>query len=232
MKSFSKARLLACLLVGAAGFLPGAFRQAVAQDSPAPASGTDASPAAEAVHDELRAMRDAMMQAWQKRDLDAMLVHVDPDVVVTWQNGEVSRGPQAIKQFYQEMFAANGGVIADMKSDIKVDTLAILHGADTAIAYGSIHDDMTFKKSIASSFIGAGETLALDSRWSATVLRKNGAWKVASYHVSANLFSNPVMALAVKATRRMSAIGGFVAGALVVLLAVWIRRAVRKPASA
>jgi ketosteroid isomerase-like protein len=173
------------------------------------------------------------MEAWQRRDLDAMLAHADPEIVVTWQNGEVSRGPAAIKQFYQTMFEDNGGLIADMKSEIKVDDLAILHGADTAIAFGSIHDVMTFKKSLTTTFIGAGDSLALDSRWSATLLRKNGTWKLASYHVSANVFSNPVMTLAVKSTQRVAGLGGLVVGILVVLIGMFVRRMMRKaPAAA
>lgn len=205
-----------------------------AAEEPAPAPPAAAEPVAdsEAAHNELRAMRDAILAAWDKRDLDAMLSHADPDVVVTWQNGEVSRGPAAVKKFYQSMFEDNGGLIAEMKSELKVDDLAILHGPDTAVAFGSIHDVITFRKSLTTSFIGAGDQLDLESRWSATILRKNGAWKIASYHVSANVFSNPVMSLAVKSTRRVAALAGFAVGAVLVLLIVWIRRARRKPAPA
>jgi ketosteroid isomerase-like protein len=205
-----------------------------AADDPVPAPAVTAAPAAtapdrEATHNELRALRDAILGAWEKRDLDAMLSHADEQIVVTWQNGEVSRGPAAVKKFYQSMFEDDGGLIADMKSDLKVDDLAILHDPDTAVAFGSIHDVITFKKSLATSFIGAGDQLDLESRWSATILRKDGAWKIASYHVSANVFSNPVMSLAVKSTRRIAALAGFLAGAVLVVLIIWIRRARHNP---
>lgn len=203
-----------------------------AQEEPVPAAIAPAAADSEATHDELRAMRDAILAAWEKRDLDAMLSHADPGIVVTWQNGEVSRGPAAVKKFYQSMFEDDGGLIADMKSELKVDDLAILHDPDTAVAFGSIHDVITFKKSLTASFIGAGDQLDLESRWSATILRKDGTWKIASYHVSANVFSNPVMSLAVKSTRRVAALAGFLAGAVLVVLIVWIRRAQRKPAPA
>lgn len=178
----------------------------------------------ETVHNELRALRDSILKAWEKRDIDAMLLHADPDIIVTWQNGEISRGPAAIKKFYQDLFEANGGIIADMKTSLEVDALATLHGTDTAIASGTAHDVISFRKSLATSVIGAGDTLELDSRWTATTVRKNGEWKLASYHVSANVFANPVMALAVKSTRRIAIAGGFVAGVALMLILMWLRR--------
>jgi len=58
---------------------------------------------------------------------------------VTWQNGEVSRGPDGIRRFYQEMIEGEGSILSNLVSTLKVDDLSILHGPDTAIAFGSIH---------------------------------------------------------------------------------------------
>lgn len=191
---------------------------------------TTASSDANAVHQELRRLRDEVMAAWQRRDIDGVLAHVDPDIVVTWQNGEVNRGPDAIRRFYKEMFEDKDSVLSNMVSTLTVDDLSILHGPDTAIAFGSIRDEFTFKRGLASATaIGAGTTFALTSRWTATLVRKAGAWKLASYHVSANVFSNPVQDMAIKASGRIAAIVGFVAGAIITsLIAWWLgRRAVR-----
>jgi len=178
-----------------------------------------------AVHDQLRKLRDEMMAAWQRRDIDGVLAHVDPDVVVTWQNGEVNRGPDAIRRFYKEMLEGEGSILSNLVSTLNVDDLSILHGPDTAIAFGSIHDEFTFKRAVtASAAIGAGNTLALTSRWTATLVRKAGEWKLASYHVSANVFSNPVQDLAVKAAGRIGAIVGFLIGAVIALLLGWALR--------
>ena len=57
------------------------------------------------------------------------------------------------------------------------------------------------------------------------MVRKAGEWKLASYHVSGNVFSNPVQDLEVKAAGRIGAIVGFVIGGMIVLLIGWaIRR--------
>jgi ketosteroid isomerase-like protein len=175
-----------------------------------------------AIHNELRAVRDAILEAWKRRDIDAVLSHVDPDVVVTWQNGTVNRGPEAIRKFYDEMLVGEGSELSGIESTFAVDDLSVLHGTDTAIAFGTIHDDMTFKRGAAATFIGAGRQIGLDSRWTATLVRKAGEWKLASYHVSANIFSNPVLALGTKAAGRVAGIGGFAIGVVLALLVGWL----------
>ena len=202
-------------------------------NAPAPAAAAAPSSDTAAVHQELRQLRDEMLAAWQRRDIDGVLAHVDPDVVVTWQNGEVNRGPDAIRRFYKEMLEGDGSILSNLVSTLNVDDLSILHGPDTAIAFGSIHDEFTFKRPLASTAaIGAGNTLALNSRWTATLVRKAGEWKLASYHVSANVFSNPIQDLAVKAAGRVGAIVGVLIGLIVALLIAWARRRRATPAAA
>ena len=231
MKNYSVVRtsLLACatltsMVLGSAAW---------AQTGSVPPSAVSAVPPENAaVHDELRHVRDQMLDAWKRHDIDALLSHVDPNVVVTWQNGDVSRGPDGIRKFYNEMLVGPDSILSNMDSNLTVDDLSVLHGPDTAIAFGSTHDDMTFRRSVgAGAIIGAGKTLSLTSRWSATLVRKDGEWKLASYHVSANVFSNPIQDLAVKAAGRFGAIGGFVVGALLVLLIGWLRRRNRPQAA-
>jgi ketosteroid isomerase-like protein len=186
-----------------------------------PASHAQSIPAAdasEATHAELRALRDALLVAWQHRDLDALLNHVAPNVVVTWQNGEVSRGPDGLRKFNGEVMNGRDGVVAKVASTLKVDELSILYGNETAIAFGSIHDDLTLNRSIArAAFLGAGNVLALDSRWTATLVKMDGQWKVASYQVSTDAFSNPILSAAIAAGERsatLAGIGGLVVGAI------------------
>jgi ketosteroid isomerase-like protein len=176
-------------------------------------------------HDALRRVRDEMLDAWKRRDIDALLAHVDPNVVVTWQNGTVSRGPDAIRAFYKSMLAGDAGVLASINSTLTVDDLSVLQGPDTAIAFGNIHDDMTFKRPL---FFAGPTTLSLNSRWTATLVRKAGEWKLASYQAGVNPFSNPILEMATRAAGRIGAAVGFIIGVLVALLIGWaVRR--RKP---
>jgi ketosteroid isomerase-like protein len=184
------------------------------------AQSTSAPLSSEATHVELRALRDALLEAWQHRDLDAMLTHVAPNVVVTWQNGEVSRGANGVRNFYNQVLNGPDKVVSTIASTLKVDELSILYGDETAIAFGSIHDDITLNHSIArAAFLGSGDVLALDSRWTATLVKLDGRWKVAGYHVSTDAFSNPILSMAITAGKRsalLAGVGGLIVGALIV----------------
>src|SRR5947209_8972048 len=79
-------------------------------------------------HAELRALRDRVIDAFNKKDLEALLENVHPDAVVTWQDAEVSRKHQGIRDYYQKMMTGPNRVVEDVKATADVDELTILHG--------------------------------------------------------------------------------------------------------
>ena len=143
-----------------------------------------------AAHEELRAMRKGMVDAIQKGDIDKLLTYLDPDVVVTWQNGEVSRKPEGVRAYYDRMMNGPQRVVQSVTIDPTVDELTHLYG-DTGVAYGSSKDD--FK-------LTDGKDLNLVTRWTATVVKKEGTWKVAAFHASVDMFDNAVLRLAIART--------------------------------
>jgi ketosteroid isomerase-like protein len=205
----NSARLRVAALCLTLGLLGTAVVAQVPATAPAPAAAM--SPDVEATHTALRALRDSLLDAWTRRDMDALLTHVDPDVVVTWQNGELSRGPEGIRKFYNEVMVGPNRLISDISSTLKVDELSILHGDNAAIAFGSIHDDFTLSRGIArTAVLGSGDKFSLDSRWTATMVKKDGQWKLASYHVSVDAFSNPILSKAVAVAKQAAIIAGIV----------------------
>ena len=54
-------------------------------------------------HEELRILRNEIIAAITKGDIDSVLTHIHPDAVVTWQNSEVCRGRQGLKDFFERM---------------------------------------------------------------------------------------------------------------------------------
>ena len=205
----NSARLRVAALCLTLGLLGSAVVAQVPATAPAPAAAM--SPDVEATHTALRALRDSLLDAWTRRDMDALLTHVDPNVVVTWQNGELSRGPEGIRKFYNEVMVGPNRLISDISSTLKVDELSILHGDNAAIAFGSIHDDFTLSRGIArTAVLGPGDKFSLDSRWTATMVKKDGQWKLASYHVSVDAFSNPILSKAVAVAKQAAIIAGIV----------------------
>jgi len=166
-------------------------------------------------HKELRAMRDDMIDAVKKYDLDRVLTFLDDDVEVTWQNSEVSRGPEEVRAYCLRMMKGPNRILESIDANPTVDAPAQLYGDDTAVAYGISKDH--FK-------LTDGRDFEVDSRWSATVVKKNGQWKIVSFHMSANMFDNPVMWIVVKRIAIWTGIAAGIGGLLLGFIAARLLR--------
>jgi ketosteroid isomerase-like protein len=151
---------------------------------PATLSAQEKSPKGKAedpIHDELRAFRASLLDAIDKGDLERQLEHVHKDVVVTWQNGEVVRGHEALREFYKKTISQDK-VFRGYKKPPTPAELTILHG-DTGISFGDEVGQYKVK----------GMDFDLENHWTVTLVKDDGKWKIASYHVSANVLDNPVL---------------------------------------
>jgi len=138
-------------------------------------------------HAQLRALRDDLVDAMNKRDVDRLLSHLHPDVVVTWQNAEVSRKPEGVRAYISRMLDGPNSVVESFTTAPTVDELTVLYGGDAGVAFGSSRDSFRLR---------SGQSFELTSRWTATVVNEGGSWKIAAFHSSAGLFDNPLLAAA------------------------------------
>jgi uncharacterized protein (TIGR02246 family) len=156
-----------------------------------PARAQEAKPPAEdPAHEELRTLRRQLVEAINKNDLDALLTHLTPDVVATWMDGRVSHGPQGVRQYIEMMTKGENRKVNSYKTEAEVDELTHLYG-DTGIATGQSHDAFVLTD---------GRDFVVNTRWTATLAKKDGAWKVAGFHASTDMFDNPVLHIAVRQT--------------------------------
>lgn len=147
-------------------------------------------PAAEdPAHNELRAVRDGLLAGMNKGDIEAQLVFLHTNVVVTWHNAEVSRGREGVRKYLDRMLNGPSKVVEKFGAEVKVDELSILHSGDTAIAFGSAQEHFT---------LAGGRQFDFTGRWSATLVKDGGKWLVASLHTSDNIFDNPLLNAAKK----------------------------------
>jgi ketosteroid isomerase-like protein len=144
-------------------------------------------PKDEAVHNELRALRDGLMDAMNKGDIDRELTFLHPNVVVTWHNAEVSRGRDGVRAYLTRMLSGPNKIVSSYSATVDVDELTILYGGNTGISFGSAIEH--FK-------LNDGRMLDLPARWSATLVKEGDKWLIASLHASDNLFDNPLLAIA------------------------------------
>jgi uncharacterized protein (TIGR02246 family) len=156
-------------------------------------------------HNELRALRSEVIDAITKGDFEGVARHVHPNVVVTWQNAEVCRGVDGLRAFFQRM---GKEAFKGYKVPPTPDELTILHGGNTGISFGHV----------VATYSLLGRELEFTSRWTATLVKQEGRWQLASYHVSLNALDNPIIDAAKRSLMWAAVIAGGIGIVVGVLL--------------
>lgn len=174
--------VFACLIARAttpAEGVPQAVPEPITDEAPPPVAIDPAD-----IHEALRSLRVELLDAVKTRNVDAMLKTLHPDVVFTATNGEAVRGREGVRAYIEKMIDGPDALVKDFSYEITSDELSILYGDDTAIAWGPSSDHYE---------LASGDSFDLKTRWSATLVRVDGRWLIASAHSSVNLFDNAVL---------------------------------------
>lgn len=139
----------------------------------------------ETTHEELRALKATMETAINNNDIDTLLANVEDEVVFTTMNSDVVVGKDAIRAYFNKMSVGPDRVVDKVTTRFIPDAKSILYGDDIAIAYGHTDDHYVLRN---------GTEFNVNARWSTTMRRSDGQWRVASFHYSVNMFDNPILA--------------------------------------
>jgi len=171
-----------------------------------------------ATHDEIRAVRDGLLGAIKAKDVDALMKFLHPDIVLTSQDGneqKAIRKHEGVRDYIARQLTGPNAYIKSIQPNVTVDDLTILHGDSTGVAFGNSKDHYV---------LANGSESDLATRWSATLVKHEGAWKIASLHYSTNLFDNPVL----EALKKMMYWVGGIAAGVGLLLGMLVMRLMRK----
>lgn len=148
-------------------------------------------------------LRAGLVDTFTKGDIEGLLQHLATNVVVTWQNGEVCRGREAVRAFYNRMMTGEKPVVREIKSAPEV--LGRQVQGDWAVSWGNLHDHFVLTD---------GSDLAFNSVFTATVAKHGDRWFVTAFHTSTNVFDNPVLALAARKAALWTGIAAVAVGLL------------------
>ena len=146
-------------------------------------------PSENPAHQELRQLRNGLLEAMNKGDLEGTLKFLHTNCVITWHNAEVSRGREGMRAYYNRVMTGPNKIVESFTCSLKVDELTILYGDNMGVCFGS--SDEHFK-------LATGKDLDVKGRWTATLVKEDGRWLIASLHASTNLFDNVMLDLAKK----------------------------------
>ena len=136
-------------------------------------------------------LREGLVESFNKGDLDRLLSHLDTNVVVTWQNAEVSLGREGVREYYHKMMRGERPIVSEVKASPEVLGRHVF--GDWAVSWGRMND--VFR-------LTDGTELAFDSRFTATIARRGDRWQVIAFHASVDAFDNAVLTTAIKKVGR------------------------------
>lgn len=170
-------------------------------------------PAADSAPDPHAEDRKVMLQilhdveaSINSQSLDLMVKQMDPNVTVVWANAEVSRGPAEVLAYYDRMVKGKDRIITKYTTTAKLSGHArFLADGTVAIADGTMEDE--FYPIIRGPF-------KLSSRWTTTLAKVDGQWKIIALHLSSNVFNNVLLDEA-KSSLMYTGGGGVLLGGLI-----------------
>jgi ketosteroid isomerase-like protein len=162
----------------------------------------------DADHAALRALRDKVATAINNQDTKALSSCLTrPFIFISVDQTAVTNETQ-MQDFFDRMFKGNGALVTSMKTDPQADILTRFVDVNTGVCYGSSKDTYTMK---------SGKVVEMNVRWSATVVKQDGEWKVSVAHVGTDFLNNPVLD-GVKNLAKMLGVGAGIGGLLVGLV--------------
>ena len=161
----------------------------------------------------LRALMVEAEAALNAQNIDRFTALMADDVTVSWLNAEVSRGKAEVKAYYQRMVGGPGTILKKYVTKVSLSKPARFYG-DIAIADGKAADEF---------YPHSRGEFRLDSNWSSTMVKIDGQWKIVALHLSANVFTNPLLAEAEQMVY-YAAGGGFLVGLVLMFLVLRLRR--------
>jgi hypothetical protein len=112
---------------------------------------------------------------------------VTPDVAFTAINNDTVVGIDKVKAYYDKMLTGSSRFLNDFSISAEADDLSRLY-ANNTMAISTGHADLMLDLRG-----GSGMKFTVPARWTATLSRSNGPWKLAAIHFSVDLSDNPFL---------------------------------------
>lgn len=141
----------------------------------------------EALHKDLRAVKARLVDAVNKKDSKALIAELSPNVAFTAINNDTVIGVEKVKAYYDKMMSGSASFMNDFSITAEADDVSRLYASDTiAIATGKSDAKLDLRG-------GSQMKYTVPLRWTATLERTTGQWKLAAIHFSADLSDNPYL---------------------------------------
>jgi hypothetical protein len=165
-------------------------------------------------HNELRALLRTATEAMNAGNFDALKPLFYSKFSITTVDQKLFTSIDDFKAYYEGLLKGDKAPLKSVAFKPEADALTDFIGDNLGLSHGTSIDTYTFAD---------GDVRTMTSRWTATVYKDNGKWKILSLHLGVNLLDNPVVA-ALKSYTYKAGLGAGLGGLIVGFLVAWVLR--------
>lgn len=169
-------------------------------------------------HEELRAMLKTATEAISSKNLDALAPLFYSKFSITTVDQKLFTNLGDFKAYYESLYSSDKAPLKSIVFQPEADALTEFVGENIGLSHGTSTDTYTFSD---------GDTRVMKSRWTATVFKENGKWKILNLHIGANLLDNPVVS-SLKSYVYKTGIGAGIGGLIVGFAVAWFAKRKRR----
>jgi hypothetical protein len=172
----------------------------------------------EADHNELRALLRTATDAMNAGNFDALRPLFHDKFSITTVDQKLFTNLDDFKAYYEGLLKGGNAQLKSIAVHPEADALTEFVGDNIGLSHGTSTDTYTFAD---------GDVRTMTSRWTATVYKDNGKWKILNLHIGTNLLDNPVTAT-LKSYVKKAALGAAVGGLIIGFIIAWLMRGRRR----
>jgi len=167
----------------------------------------------ESDHQALRQLLAAVTADLNERKTADIAQYLDSDCSLTFVDQTVIHDAAGLEQAFARWYAPESG-LASVHFAPKVEHGTIFTGPDAGWVSGTSDDLYT---------LADGRSGVMPSHWTATMVRRGGAWKISTLHAGVDPQDNAILAMTRSSARRWVISAG-IAGLVIGILITWFLR--------
>jgi hypothetical protein len=187
------------------------------QNQPTSQAAQGAAPTAqdpEKDHEELRALLRNAKEAVNAKNFDGLKPLFHDKFSITTVDQKSFTNFDDFKKEFATLFSGDNAPLKSITFNPEADALTEFVGDNIGLSHGISTDTYVFSD---------GDTRTMKSRWTATLIKDNGKWKILNLHVGANILDNPVTEAAKGYVTKVG-IGAGLGGLILGFILAWVLR--------
>ena len=169
-------------------------------------------------HEQLRALLTSLTEAINAGRFGELEQYLYEPFSATMINQETVTTPEELRAYFEKWVSGDGALIKKLTISPEAGELTVIYDGK----YGTVRGT-----NLESYELATGNTYQLTSRWTATVVKDNGQWKILTIHSGVNIIDNPILTAAKESLTTFAA-GGVAGGILGTLILCWLFRRRRR----